>query len=458
MPEVNVTLSNMTEPGQKFLLDMNYDKTYAWATNCTQSMKGVERGCDLEPSKTILTSDFGTAETNTYEYFTGHSAGGYNFAGWSTSQGVDMKITETQSVTFTDNVEVVDEIFTDSWLYENLNQVNNGAWAIGYGSKFAEQFTFRDTTLISYQSGWIQNQTWAASNTEFVVGIPDITIGYQPWNSSPDQVYLNSTSTRFEFAIDSFEFGQLNYEADVPTSGYFEPIALDTTALVALNARGMALPSEMFETFAVLLNNITSAVCLGDQGGWCYMMQPCENYPELWDLQFKVKFTGAENYVIVPVGSFSFNHASSCFLQIEPLIEGKPMSDQIVFGALFMQNFESQFLFNYTTDAENKTSLLLKPTSTVPLTGMYSGSATYTTGVNPFNPEIPSPSDPSSDSGALVWILVIATLALICLGVAIFYFFKAKAADSKTILNINQNNSAAQGAVVYEQEVAEAEK
>lgn len=78
----------------------------------------------------------------------------------------------------------------------------------------------------------------------------------------------------------------------------------------------------------------------------------------------------------------------------------------------------------------------MKPTSTVPLTGMYSGSATYTTGVNPFNPETPSPSEPS-DNNALVWILVIAGIALVCLGIAIFYFYKAKAADSKNTLRIN---------------------
>lgn len=79
----------------------------------------------------------------------------------------------------------------------------------------------------------------------------------------------------------------------------------------------------------------------------------------------------------------------------------------------------------------------MKPASSVPLTGLYSGSATYTTGVNPFYPE--SPAEPS-DSNAIVWILVIAGVALICLGVAIFYFYKAKAADSKTTLRINNAN------------------
>jgi len=63
MPEVNVSLSNMTMPGQEFLMDINYDTTYAWATNCTQSLTGVAKSCDLEPSKVIPTSSFGDAST-----------------------------------------------------------------------------------------------------------------------------------------------------------------------------------------------------------------------------------------------------------------------------------------------------------------------------------------------------------------------------------------------------------
>jgi hypothetical protein len=214
----------------------------------------------------------------------------------------------------------------------------------------------------------------------------------------------------------------------MPTSGYFETLANATTATFALNAQGLGLPSDMFEQFAILLSNITDAYCIGDQGGWCYMYKSCSEIPELWDLQFQVKFTGSENYVIVPVGSFSFEHNDNCYLQVEPLISGQPMSDQIVFGSLFMQNFKSQFVFNYTIGAPHKTHLLMRPTQTVPLVGTYSGSATYTTGVNPFDPVVPEPSNDDSSS-ALVWILVIAGVALVCLGIAIVFYFKAKSAD-----------------------------
>jgi len=58
----------------------------------------------------------------------------------------------------------VDEIKNDAWLYQNLNQVNNGAWAFGYNSKFTQFYTFRDQTVLAYESGWVVNQTWAASN------------------------------------------------------------------------------------------------------------------------------------------------------------------------------------------------------------------------------------------------------------------------------------------------------
>lgn len=215
----------------------------------------------------------------------------------------------------------------------------------------------------------------------------------------------------------------------MPTTGYFETLSNATTATVALNAQGLGLPYAMFEEFAVLLSNITSAYCIGDQGGWCYTYSSCSDIPELWALSLMFKFTGSENYVNVPIGSFSFEHNGNCYLQIEPLIEGQPMSDQIVLGSLFMQNFQSQFVYNYTNDAPYKTHLLMKPTSSVPLTGTYSGSAAYIAGPNPFNPVTPDPSTPDDSSSALVWILVIAAVALICLGIAIVFYFKAKSAD-----------------------------
>jgi hypothetical protein len=150
MPEVNVTLSNMTMPGQEFLMDINYDTTYAWSTNCTQSLKGVAKSCDLEPSKVILTSNYGDATTNTYVETGTKVAGGYQFSGMETTQSVDMMINDKQKVGFTDQVQVVDQILNDAWLYQNLNQVNNGAWAFGYNSKFTQFYTFKDQTVLSY--------------------------------------------------------------------------------------------------------------------------------------------------------------------------------------------------------------------------------------------------------------------------------------------------------------------
>ena len=81
MPEVNVTTSNMTSPGQAFLMDINYDTTYAWSTNCTQSLVGISKSCDLEPSKVILTSNYGDATTNTYVDIEDQVAGWYKFSG-----------------------------------------------------------------------------------------------------------------------------------------------------------------------------------------------------------------------------------------------------------------------------------------------------------------------------------------------------------------------------------------
>jgi len=113
------------------------------------------------------------------------------------------------------------------------------------------------------------------------------------------------------------------------------------------------------------------------------------------------------------------------------------MADQIVFGSLFLQNFQSQFVFNYTSGATHKTHLLMKPLTSVPLAGTYSGSYAYSAGINPFYPVQPEPDTPESSSSALVWILVIAGVAVICLGIAIVFYFKAKAADNRATLTIN---------------------
>lgn len=86
-------------------------------------------------------------------------------------------------------------------------------------------------------------------------------------------------------------------------------------------------------------------------------------------------------------------------------------------------------MFNYTGGALHKTHLLMKPLASVPLAGTYSGSYAYSVGNNPFDPDQPEPNTPDSDSSALVWILVIAAVALVCLGIAVVYYFKAKSAD-----------------------------
>lgn len=62
--------------------------------------------------------------------------------------------------------------------------------------------------------------------------------------------------------------------------------------------------------------------CLDDHGGLCAAYGPCSNFTELWDLSFKIKFFGSENYAIVPLGTFSYEVHGKCLLMIEPLLEG----------------------------------------------------------------------------------------------------------------------------------------
>lgn len=133
---------------------------------------------------------------------------------------------------------------------------------------------------------------------------------------------MNSTRTDSVWQINKLEFGNLNYTAQgEPTVGYFETISNVTMATVAPNFRGLGLPLEQYQSFADLLYNISSAVeCLDDEGGYCIMMQPCDEVSNLvWNMQFRISFEGADNYLVVPLSTFSWGVSTHCFLQVEPL-------------------------------------------------------------------------------------------------------------------------------------------
>lgn len=195
-----------------------------------------------------------------------------------------------------------------------------------------------ESTILSYQSGWMVNQTWAAAPTAtYQQATPDVSIGPSLWNAVSGQVELKSTTGDFTFGVESFSLGQMSYDdAKVPTTGSFTSIADNTNATVALNARGLGLPSDMFDQFSTLVNTVTPVTCTSGEGGYCYTGMSCSKIPALWDLQFKVKFTDIENYMVVPLGSFTYEHFGTCFMQIEPLEESQPQSSNILFGALFM--------------------------------------------------------------------------------------------------------------------------
>lgn len=104
----------------------------------------------------------------------------------------------------------------------------------------------------------------------------------------------------------------------------------------------------------------------------------------MWDYVFKVKFTTANEYMIVPLAAFAINNnaAGTCEIYMQQLEEDTVESNHVVFGSLFLQQYISWWSYDYTTSSKTL-SMQLSPTCT--LTYAYIGSRAYTNGqVSPF--------------------------------------------------------------------------
>lgn len=87
----------------------------------------------------------------------------------------------------------------------------------------------------------------------------------------------------------------------------------------------------------------------------------------------------------MPLGAFSFETAvvDKCFLAIQPLYSFEVDSSSVLFGALFLQQYELYVEYDYSGDGTPIT-LSLTPTPSFSFDGAYLGSAVYADGTSPF--------------------------------------------------------------------------
>jgi len=198
------------------------------------------------------------------------------------------------------------------------------------------------------------------------------------------------------FELKEFSFGMYNatnnteYFVDINnwSTNYLEyGLAANTTQL-AMNFRGLGLPTTSFNKFSTYLSVITKgeSTCLSRQSGYCALTSPCEYYRStgLWDFSFKVKFAnqnGTDNYFRVPLASFAANYDQLdgvCVIFVEYLDFNNADSTSIILGSMFWQSVYGNF-----TVLDNAVAVALYKNINA-LSTAYIGSDVYEQGENVF--------------------------------------------------------------------------
>lgn len=157
------------------------------------------------------------------------------------------------------------------------------------------------------------------------------------------------------YDLENVGFGKMSFTGSpsVPLSGFFENLGYPNqaqAALIATNFKGMGLPSYLWYQMVNLLYKVDSTVaselfCDDNNGGKCRLINSCANYSNLWSSgwSFKVKFTGENNYVVVPIAALAVDYDDGnnqyCDIWVQFLDSSNTQSDNVIFGSLINQLF-----------------------------------------------------------------------------------------------------------------------
>jgi len=111
---------------------------------------------------------------------------------------------------------------------------------------------------------------------------------------------------------------------------------------------GLGLPSELYEDVVELLEGIEEEINCGEFDDnttpYCTIPNPCNQYTVFSNYSFQLNFTGATNYVRVPLGVFAQTSGTSCNLYVQDIGTSK---NNVIIGAMFFQEFYGAFSNNY---------------------------------------------------------------------------------------------------------------
>lgn len=165
-------------------------------------------------------------------------------------------------------------------------------------------------------------------------------------------MYPNEAGT---YTLTDVGFGKVETDSNNnPTAGYWQPIGYPNqrqAVVLATNYVGIGLPYYLWFQVTNLLYKVDSAfnndlTCDYSVGGMCKLAQPCATYTNVWSTgwTFNFKFQGAQDYVLVPIGSFAEDNTATgeCNIYIQFLNDNKHSeSSNAILGSMFLQNFKT---------------------------------------------------------------------------------------------------------------------
>lgn len=229
---------------------------------------------------------------------------------------------------------------------------NSAIWTI-LGSPAVKMFDIYMTNF--------NNWTWAKSDyvaftANSVMNLGDFSTNYI--SSMAQSTFAPSTLGGYLFELTEFGFGktdetaQTEYYEDLKNTDENAYGILANSASLALNFRGLGLPSIEFKKFANLLALVTNgeSTCVTAKSGYCVLSDTCDAYASmgLWDYDFKMQFGHAETdtYIRVPLASFAANSeldGGFCAIFVEFLDDRFDDSKTIILGGMFFQSIYAQY-------------------------------------------------------------------------------------------------------------------
>lgn len=251
--------------------------------------------------------------------------------------------------------------------------------------------------------------TWAQSDYQVTTANSEMNIGqfsHDYTSSDTSTTFAPKTGGSYLLPLSVFGFGKTDVNAgtefyeDLMNFDYHQTYGIwaNTTSL-ALDFRGLGLPTTEFNSFANLLSVATKgeSTCLARKSGYCALTSPCSYYATtgLWDYDFKIQFTtnSDSNYIRVPLASFAANYDQEggfCVIFVEYLDAQYDDSKTIMLGGMFFQSFYAQ----YTQAGINAVQIELFKNKNA-LDATYIGNDVLTVGDSPF---VVTPAKLNTDS------------------------------------------------------------